>query len=348
MAGESFYLPDHPNPHATQYGEERRYGEEPSGTIIVHTAENLADLIGEDLGAEAVARFIATRGTFGSYHRVFDADSIVKLAPFGWETWHCRFTNPWSIGLCFAVRADDWHTYPDWYVTAILRNGARAAAEAIRDLKKYWGITVPIEHITGAQARAQQPGFTGHGETDPTRRHDPGDGFPWARFLRMVREELAGDGADPVSNPKPAPKPKPTRSPRRPRTIQRGSTGYLSELWQRILRASGHHLAADGVFGPVSEAETRAWQRARGLVADGVVGPVTWTRALLADADGVLRRGDRGVHVELAQYLIRVRRDRVFGPITEDGTEKVQRFLGITDDGVIGRQSVTALVNHWT
>lgn len=354
--GESFYLLDHPNPNATQYGEVRRGGEEPSGVIVVHTAENVADLIGADLGAENVAGFISRRGTYGSYHRIVDSDSRIPLLPLGYEAWHCRFTNPFSCGLCFAVRAGDWDKYPAKFVTAILRNGAREAADMIRDHKKYWNIDVPVRRISGAQARSQRPGFTGHGETDPTRRSDPGDDFPWSRFLAMVREELADDdrdtdGAEEISRPVPTPKPqpvKPKRSPRQPPPIQRGDTGDLEELWQRILRANGHGLDADGVFGPITEGETEDWQRARGLVPDGVVGPITWTRALLADSDGVLRRGDKGVHVELAQYIVRTRRDRVFGPVTEDGTEKVQRHLGITDDGVIGRQSVNALVNHWT
>tara|TARA_R110000868_G_scaffold23292_1_gene94163 strand:+ start:370 stop:1191 length:822 start_codon:yes stop_codon:yes gene_type:complete len=37
-------------------------------------------------------------------------------------------------------------------------------------------------------------------------------------------------------------------------------------------------LAADGAFGPGTEAKVKAWQSANGLVADGVVGDTTWAK----------------------------------------------------------------------
>lgn len=189
-----FYLLDHRN-RVQQFGEKRRGGEDPSGTIVIHSAENVADLIGADLGAESVARYCTTRSDYGSYHRLVDADSIIKMAPLGYEAWQCTKTNPWSIGISMAVRAGDWKKYGAAYTTAVLRNAAKAAADAVRDLKKYWGIDVPITHISGAEARAKKPGFVAHGETDPARRTDPGADFDWPRFLRMVREELMADKA---------------------------------------------------------------------------------------------------------------------------------------------------------
>lgn len=204
-----FYGLDHPNRRSPQIGNPRRGGTSPSGTIVIHTAECAADLVGEDTSAEGVARYLTERTTPGSYHRIVDSDSVVKYAPLGYETWHCRFTNRWSIGISFAVQAHMWAHYPPEFVTAILRQGARTTAAAIRDLKTYWGIDVPLARISREQALARRPGFIGHGETDPTRRSDPGPAFPWARFLDMVRAELTGtpttSPTPPVAPPLPPP-----------------------------------------------------------------------------------------------------------------------------------------------
>lgn len=63
-------------------------------------------------------------------------------------------------------------------------------------------------------------------------------------------------------------------------TLRFGSMGPLVAEWQRIIG-----VAADGIFGRVTERETRAWQAQEGLVADGVVGPRTWSKAALIMAN---------------------------------------------------------------
>lgn len=50
-----------------------------------------------------------------------------------------------------------------------------------------------------------------------------------------------------------------------------GSTGSLVKEWQRIVR-----VAADGIFGKVTEEATKLWQLAHGLKVDGIVGVRTW------------------------------------------------------------------------
>jgi cell wall-associated NlpC family hydrolase len=52
-------------------------------------------------------------------------------------------------------------------------------------------------------------------------------------------------------------------------------------------------VAADGVFGPGTEAALKRWQRAHGLVADGVAGPKTRSKLGLGPGR-VLERGDGG------------------------------------------------------
>jgi hypothetical protein len=57
-------------------------------------------------------------------------------------------------------------------------------------------------------------------------------------------------------------------------TIRLGSTGTDVAAWQVLVNAR-----PDGQFGPKTEAATKAWQQARGLVADGVVGERSWRLA---------------------------------------------------------------------
>jgi lysozyme len=54
-------------------------------------------------------------------------------------------------------------------------------------------------------------------------------------------------------------------------TLRLGSRGSDVSAWQAAIG-----VAADGVFGPQTEAATKIWQAAHALVADGVVGPLTW------------------------------------------------------------------------
>lgn len=54
-------------------------------------------------------------------------------------------------------------------------------------------------------------------------------------------------------------------------TLRRGANGALVSAIQRRLG-----IAANGNFGPTTEAAVREFQRANGLVPDGIVGPTTW------------------------------------------------------------------------
>ncbi len=62
-----------------------------------------------------------------------------------------------------------------------------------------------------------------------------------------------------------------------PDTVRRGSRGEAVKLLQRELQ-----LAADGLFGAITEAALRVYQHDHGLLMDGVCGPKTWA-VLFAD-----------------------------------------------------------------
>ncbi|ATW05081.1 N-acetylmuramoyl-L-alanine amidase [Sphingorhabdus sp. YGSMI21] len=54
-------------------------------------------------------------------------------------------------------------------------------------------------------------------------------------------------------------------------TLRRGARGVWVEQLQTKLE-----LKADGIFGPLTEAAVRQYQRDHDLVGDGIVGPLTW------------------------------------------------------------------------
>lgn len=66
--------------------------------------------------------------------------------------------------------------------------------------------------------------------------------------------------------------------------LRRGARGKVVRDMQEALVAHGRHLdKLDGVFGPKTEAEVKAFQRIEGLVADGIAGPKTWARLMVFD-----------------------------------------------------------------
>ena len=63
----------------------------------------------------------------------------------------------------------------------------------------------------------------------------------------------------------------------KPLSRRRRSRGKAVELVQRQLRDKGHDPGGvDGVYGRMTAAAVKGFQRHRGLKADGVVGRNTW------------------------------------------------------------------------
>jgi len=192
MAATGYYLLDHEQAIA-QCGYPRRNGAKASGTIILHDAEGGTDLAGADMGAENVANFIRTRSTYGSYHRLVDRDTRIKMAPIDYETWHSVPDNPWSVGISVAWNKADLarmsRAERRSYYVPLAREVLDVRAEFARR-----GITVPIDRmLTAAETQARKPGISTHSRTDPTRRSDPfGTGSVYeAEFLAVLAELAA-------------------------------------------------------------------------------------------------------------------------------------------------------------
>lgn len=121
------------------------------------------------------------------------------------------------------------------------------------------GVAAMLQHIgTGAQYCA------GHKEYAPKRKIDPL--FDMDAFRAEVAAIMNGSAPPPMLIP-PA---EPAGEGGRP-TLRRGNSGELV----RIVQARCG-IDADGVFGPLTEAAVRRFQREHALVPDGIVGPRTW------------------------------------------------------------------------
>jgi hypothetical protein len=183
------FLEDHP-PKSSQYHPTRV--KPVTGGIVVHDAESVIDLIGTDGGAEAVAQFMANRLDPGCYHSIVDSDSIVRMGRYAWTMFHCIGANSYTLGLSFACRTGDFQSMPKDRLAGFITNGAIEAASMANWVKLTTGIRVPSIRITRAEAEAGHPGYVPHADMDPTRRSDPGQWFPWDRFLGETEARLTG------------------------------------------------------------------------------------------------------------------------------------------------------------
>jgi peptidoglycan hydrolase-like protein with peptidoglycan-binding domain len=121
---------------------------------------------------------------------------------------------------------------------------------------------------------------------------------------------------------------------------RRGDQGHPVITLQELLRAHGQHIAADGVFGPATEAAVKAVQASRGVPADGVVGPQTWPVTIVTVRSGSQGDAVRGVQVEIEFRNLSgepgLPIDGIFGPLTEQSVRGFQQALSIAVDGIVG------------
>jgi hypothetical protein len=113
---------------------------------------------------------------------------------------------------------------------------------------------------------------------------------------------------------------------------------------QYLLQKSGATLAADGKFGPETDAAVRAFQRAQGLTVDGVVGSQTWQALIVYTQLGDQGPAVRAIQSQLASRGVAIAVDGDFGNQTDAAVRAYQQSRNLTVDGEVGPQTWQALL----
>lgn len=138
--------------------------------------------------------------------------------------------------------------------------------------------------------------------------------------------------------------------------VRQGDQDHPVRTLQWLLRARGHSVAVDGIFGPLTDAAVRAFQRQKGLVVDGIVGPYTWGALIIQVRQGSAGDAVRGVQEEFQFRNLSgdpskgLAIDGIFGPNTDAAVRGFQDAVSkdvptVAVDGIVGPMTWQALVS---
>jgi len=138
--------------------------------------------------------------------------------------------------------------------------------------------------------------------------------------------------------------------------VRQGNQNHPVETLQYLLRARGHNVAVDGIFGPKTDAAVRAFQKQKGLAVDGIVGPYTWSALIITVKQGSQGDAVRGVQEEFQFRNLSgdpskgLQVDGIFGPKTDAAVRGFQKALhqdipSVAVDGIVGPVTWQALVS---
>ena len=138
--------------------------------------------------------------------------------------------------------------------------------------------------------------------------------------------------------------------------VQTGAQGHPIRTLQLLLRAHGHNVTVDGVFGPATETAVKSFQSSKSLAPVGIVSPQTWIALIIQ-----IRQGNRGDAVRGLQEEFQFRNesgdpnkgvqvDGNFGPQTDAAVRGFQHALSldipsVVVDGIVGPMTWQALVS---
>ena len=173
---DDYYLLTHENPDADEQADGFRgwfvpARDGPIDGIVVHTTGTA--------GAAEVADYYATSSRPVSAHVVVDDHGWIKLLPDDHVAYQAKGGDN-ALAVEIAYPAGDWGTDP-FHEDVLLRMAAAWCAVRVRTHR------IPVRELTADEWKAGERGILGHDAVD-WRHKDPGDDFPWERFLALVAE----------------------------------------------------------------------------------------------------------------------------------------------------------------
>lgn len=229
------------------------------------------------------------------------------------KAWHVGTSNGYTVGIEHEGYIDD---PASWYTTAMYN----ASANLTRDILASYGLAQKVyDNSSGWNAVLPDANFDvkGHVNFSNQTHTDPGSGWDWARYKKLVADSSTG-GA--LSWP----------------VVQYGNTGERVRTIQYLLQQWGYTLTVNASFDTATQNAVKNFQASHGLTADGIVGNASWPALTITT-----QQGDSGAKVKAVQsqlnesgYGLVV--DGSFGPATYSAVRSFQSANGLTVDGIVG------------
>lgn len=118
--------------------------------------------------------------------------------------------------------------------------------------------------------------------------------------------------------------------------VRYGDSGPNVTTVQYLLRHRGYTLTVDGIFGPGTESQVKAFQSANGLTVDGIVGPNTWSKLVVTVDVGASNNAVRGLQTQLNKHGYGLTVDGIYGSATQSAVLNFKSKHGLGSTTAVG------------